>query len=165
MTLPDPTVCRRRIRSADSLHFRPPGESLPRVPPVRFFRRGGRPSETAIRTARLTDRPLRPTFREDFRNEVQVVITVLSVDQANPYDIPGINAASLAVMLAGLPFDGPIAAVRLGLIGGQWKVNPTYQELDLATFDMVVAGRLNEHGSVDTLMVEGEAPEGAWGRI
>jgi len=133
--------------------------------PGGFFRREGRPSETATLTARLTDRPLRPTFAPDFRNEVQVVITVLSVDQANPYDIPGINAASLAVCLAGLPFDGPIGAVRLGLIGGQWKVNPTYQELDLATFDMVVAGRLNEHGSVDTLMVEGEAPEGAWGRI
>ena len=133
--------------------------------PGGFFRREGRPSETATLTARLTDRPLRPTFAPDFRNEVQVVITVLSVDQANPYDIPGINAASLAVCLAGLPFDGPIGAVRLGLIGGQWKTNPTYQELDLATFDMVVAGRLNEHGSVDILMVEGEAPEGAWGRI
>ncbi|TML01821.1 MAG: polyribonucleotide nucleotidyltransferase, partial [Actinobacteria bacterium] len=124
--------------------------------PGGFFRREGRPSETATLTARLTDRPLRPTFAPDFRNEVQVVITVLSVDQAN---------ASFPVCLAGLPFDGPIGAVRLGLIGGQWKTNPTYQELDLATFDMVVAGRLNEHGSVDILMVEGEAPEGAWGRI
>src|SRR5437899_472233 len=133
--------------------------------PGGFFRREGRPSETATLTAQLTDRPLRPTIAPDFRNEVQVVITVLSVDHANPYDIPGINAASLAVCLAGLPFDGPIGAVRLGLIGGQWKTNPTYQELDLATFDMVVAGRLNEHDSVDTLMVEGEAPEGAWLRI
>src|SRR5438128_3499126 len=133
--------------------------------PGGFFRREGRPSETATLTARLTDRPLRPTFAPDFRNEVQVVITVLSVDQANPYDIPGINAASLAVSLAGLPFDGPIGAVRLGLIGGQWKINPTYQELDLATFDVVVAGRMNEQGSVDILMVEGEAPDGAWVRI
>src|SRR2546425_393717 len=133
--------------------------------PGGFFRREGRPSETATLTARLTDRPLRPTFAPDFRNEVQVVITVLSVDQANPYDIPGINAASLAVCLAGLPFDGPVGAVRLGLIGGQWKINPTYQELDLATFDVVVAGRKNEQGSVDILMVEGEAPEGGWGRI
>jgi polyribonucleotide nucleotidyltransferase len=133
--------------------------------PGGFFRREGRPSETAILTARLTDRPLRPTFRDGYRDEVHVVVTVLSADLANPYDIPSINAAGLAVSLAGLPFDGPVGAVRLGLIGGQWKVNPTYQELDLATFDMVVAGRKNEHGEVDVLMVEAEAPEGAWGRI
>jgi polyribonucleotide nucleotidyltransferase len=133
--------------------------------PGGFFRREGRPSETATLTARLIDRPLRPTFAPDYRDEVQVVITVLSVDQANPYDISGINAASLAVCLAGLPFEGPVGAVRLGLIGGQWKINPTYQELDLATFDMVVAGRMNEQGSVDILMVEGEAPEGAWVRV
>jgi polyribonucleotide nucleotidyltransferase len=133
--------------------------------PGGFFRREGRPSETAVLTARLIDRPLRPTFREGFRDEVQVVITVLSVDQANPYDVPGINAASLAVMLAGLPFDGPVGAVRLGLIGGQWRVNPTYQDLDLATFDMVVAGRVNDQGTVDILMVEGEAPEGTWERV
>ena len=94
-----------------------------------------------------------------------VVITVLSADMANPYDIPGINGASLAVCLAGLPFEGPVGAVRLGLIGGQWKLNPTYQELDLATFDVVVAGRQNGLGGVDILMVEGEAPEGAWVRI
>jgi polyribonucleotide nucleotidyltransferase len=133
--------------------------------PGGFFRREGRPSETAILTARLTDRPLRPTFKDGYRDEVQVVITVLSADLANAYDIPGINAASLAVCLAGLPFDGPIGAVRLGLIGGQWKINPTYQDLDLATFDVVVAGRRNDRGSVDVLMVEGEAPEGAWDRI
>src|SRR5205814_10505876 len=111
-----------------------------------FFRREGRPSETAILTARLTDRPLRPTFREGFRDEVQVVITVLSADMANAYDVPAINAASLAVSLAGLPFDGPVGAVRVGLIGGQGKVNPTYQELDLATFDGIVAGRSNHQG-------------------
>jgi len=133
--------------------------------PGGFFRREGRPSETAILTARLTDRPLRPTFREGYRDEVQVVITVLSADMANAYDIPGINAASLAVCLAGLPFDGPIGAVRVALIGGQWKINPTYQELDLATFDVVVAGRVNDQGAVDILMVEGEAPEGSWQRI
>jgi polyribonucleotide nucleotidyltransferase len=127
--------------------------------PGGFFRREGRPSETAILTARLTDRPLRPTFKDGFRDEVQVVVTVLSADMANPYDVPSINAAALAVSLAGLPFDGPVAAARVGLIGGQWKVNPTYQELDLATFDMVVAGRRNEQGTIDVLMVEGEAPE------
>jgi polyribonucleotide nucleotidyltransferase len=133
--------------------------------PGGFFRREGRPSETAILTARLTDRPLRPTFKEGFRDEVQVVITVLSADLANAYDMPGINAASLAVCLAGLPFDGPVGAVRLGLIGGQWKFNPTYQDLDLATFDVVVTGRRNDQGGIDILMVEGEAPEGAWARI
>jgi polyribonucleotide nucleotidyltransferase len=133
--------------------------------PGGFFRREGRPSETAILTARLTDRPLRPTFKEGYRDEVQVVITVLSADLANAYDIPGINAASLAVCLAGLPFDGPVGAVRLGLIGGQWKMSPTYQDLDLATFDVVVTGRQNDQGTIDILMVEGEAPEGAWARI
>src|SRR5437879_7750433 len=112
--------------------------------PGGFFRREGRPSETAILTARLTDRPLRPTFKEGYRDEVQVVITILSADLANAYDIPAINAAGLAVSLAGLPFDGPIGAVRVALIGGQWKYNPTYQELDLAPFDVVVAGRMKE---------------------
>src|SRR5438309_9829527 len=89
--------------------------------PGGFFRREGRAPETAILTARLIDRPLRPTFKEGYRDEVHVVITVLSVDQANPYDIPGINGASLAVMAAGLPVAGPIGAVRLGHLGGQWK--------------------------------------------
>ncbi len=133
--------------------------------PGGFFRREGRPSETAILTARLIDRPLRPTFRKGFRQEVHVVCTVLSADQANPYDVPGINGAGLATTLAGLPFDGPVAAVRLGLLNGRWKVNPTYQDLDLATFDMVVAGRKNDQGGVDILMVEAEAPEEALGRI
>jgi polyribonucleotide nucleotidyltransferase len=130
--------------------------------PGGFFRREGRPSETAILTARLTDRPLRPTFRDGFRDEVQVVITVLSVDMANPYDIPGINAASLATMAAGLPFDGPIGAVRMGLIGGEWRVNPTFQDLEQATFDVVVAGRRNNLGGIDILMIEGEAPDETW---
>jgi polyribonucleotide nucleotidyltransferase len=133
--------------------------------PGGFFRREGRPSETAILTARLIDRPLRPTFADGYRDEVQVVITVLSADLANPYDIPGINAAGLAVTLAGLPFDGPVAGVRAGLIGGQWKINPTYQDLELATFDVVVAGRMNDLGQIDILMVEGEAPEGTWERL
>src|SRR6266516_3063398 len=86
--------------------------------PGGFFRREGRPSETAILTARLIDRPLRPSFREGYKDEVQVVVTVLSADLANPYDVPSINAAGVAVMLAGLPFDGPVAAARVGLIGG-----------------------------------------------
>ncbi|HZB04710.1 MAG TPA: polyribonucleotide nucleotidyltransferase [Actinomycetota bacterium] len=129
--------------------------------PGGFFRREGRPSETAILTARLIDRPLRPTFRKGFRAEVHVVATVLSADQANPYDVPGINGAGLAATLAGLPFDGPVAGVRLGLLNGRWKANPTYQDLDLATFDMIVAGRRNDQGGVDILMVEAEAPDEA----
>jgi polyribonucleotide nucleotidyltransferase len=133
--------------------------------PGGFFRREGRPSETAILTARLVDRPLRPTFKEGFRDEVHVVVTVLSADLAQPYDIPSINGASLATMIAGLPFDGPVGAVRVANIGGQWKVNPTYQELDLATFDVVVAGRRNDAGAIDVLMIEGEAPDEAWKQV
>src|SRR6186997_3401721 len=126
--------------------------------PGSFFRREGRPGETAILTARLIDRPLRPTFKEGFRDEVQVVCTILSVDMENPYDIPAMNAAACAVGLAGLPFDGPVAAVRLGLIDGQWQVNPTYLETEDATFDIVVAGSKGSDGGVDILMIEGEAP-------
>ncbi len=133
--------------------------------PGGFFRREGRPSETAILTARLIDRPLRPTFADGYRDEVQVVVTVLSADLAYPYDIPGINGAGLAVSLAGLPFHGPVAGARVAMIGGEWHVNPTYQDLDLAIFDMVVAGRMNARGEVDILMVEGEAPEGTWERV
>jgi polyribonucleotide nucleotidyltransferase len=130
--------------------------------PGSFFRREGRPSETAILTARLIDRPLRPSFRDGFRDEVQVIVTVLSVDMANPYDVPAMNAASLAVGIAGLPFDGPVGACRLALIGEEWVVNPTFQEIDEATFDVVVAGSRNEQGGVDILMIEGEAPDNAW---
>lgn len=133
--------------------------------PGGFFRREGRPSEQAILTCRLVDRPLRPTFREGFRQEVHIVATILSADQKNPYDVLCINGASLGVMLAGLPFDGPIGAVRMALMNGRWKINPTYQDLDLATFDMVVAGRKNDQGGVDILMVEAEAPDEALGHI
>ncbi|HUL84528.1 MAG TPA: polyribonucleotide nucleotidyltransferase [Actinomycetota bacterium] len=130
--------------------------------PGSFFRREGRPGETAILTARLIDRPLRPTFKDGYRDEVQVVCTILSVDGANPYDVPAMNAAACAVSLAGLPFDGPVGSVRLGLIGGDWVVNPTFQEADEATFDIVVAGSKNAEGGVDILMMEGEAPETTW---
>jgi polyribonucleotide nucleotidyltransferase len=130
--------------------------------PGGFFRREGRPSETAILTARLTDRPMRPSFKDGYRDEVQVVITVLSVDMAHQYDIPGMNAASLATMLSGIPFEGPVGSVRLGLIGGEWVINPTFQDLEEATFDIVVAGRRNDSGQVDILMIEGEAPDNTW---
>ena len=130
--------------------------------PGGFFRREGRPSETAILTARLTDRPMRPSFKDGYRDEVQVVITVLSVDMARQYDIPGMNAASLATMLSGIPFEGPVGSVRLGLIDGEWVINPTFQDLEEATFDIVVAGRRNDSGQVDILMIEGEAPDNTW---
>ena len=130
--------------------------------PGGFFRREGRPSETAILTARLTDRPMRPSFKDGYRDEVQVVITVLSADMANPYDIPGMNAASLATMLSGIPFEGPVGSVRLGLIDGEWVINPTFQEVEEATFDIVVAGRRNDGGEIDILMIEGEAPDRTW---
>ncbi len=130
--------------------------------PGGFFRREGRPSETAILTARLTDRPMRPSFKDGYRDEVQVVITVLSVDMARQYDIPGMNAASLATMLSGIPFEGPVGSVRLGLIDGEWVINPTFQDLEEATFDIVVAGRRNDSGQIDILMIEGEAPDNTW---
>src|SRR2546426_1812266 len=127
--------------------------------PGSFCRREGRPSETAVLTCRLIDRPLRPTFKDGYRDEVQVVITVLGVDGSNPYDIPAMNAASIATSLAGLPFDGPVGSVRMGLIDGEWVVNPTFQETEEATFDVVVAGRRNDAGEIDVLMIEGEAPD------
>ena len=130
--------------------------------PGSFFRREGRPSETAILTARLIDRPLRPTFKDGYRDEVQVIVTILGVDMENPYDIPAMNAASLAVCAAGLPFDGPVGAVRMGLIGGEWTINPTFQQVEEATFDIVVAGRRNDAGTIDILMIEGEAPDHTW---
>ena len=130
--------------------------------PGSFFRREGRPSETAILTCRLIDRPLRPTFRDGYRDEVQVVITVLGMDGENPYDVVAMNAASVATCLAGLPFDGPVGSVRMALIDGQWVVNPTFQQTEEATFDVVVAGRRNESGVIDILMIEGEAPDNTW---
>ncbi|MEP6477539.1 MAG: polyribonucleotide nucleotidyltransferase [Actinomycetota bacterium] len=130
--------------------------------PGSFFRREGRPSETAILTCRLIDRPLRPTFREGYRDEVQVVVTILGIDGENPYDIPAMNGASLATCLAGLPFDGPVGSVRMGLIDGQWVINPTFQQTEEATFDVVVAGRRNDAGEIDVLMIEGEAPDNTW---
>jgi polyribonucleotide nucleotidyltransferase len=129
--------------------------------PGGFFRREGRPSETAILTARLVDRPLRPSFPKGLRNEIHVVATIMSADMETNPDVLAINGASAAVLLAGIPFSGPVGAVRLGRLGGEWIVNPTYSELEECTFDMVVAGRLNEAGAVDILMVEAEATEHA----
>src|SRR5271167_2935787 len=107
--------------------------------PGSFFRREGRPSTDAILTCRLLDRPLRPTFVDGLRNEVQVVVTILSLDPDELYDVLAINAASASTQLSGLPFSGPVGAVRVALIRGQWVGFPTHPQLAEATFDMVVA--------------------------
>jgi len=125
--------------------------------PGSFFRREGRPSEDAILTCRLIDRPLRPTFAKGLRNEVQVVITVMALDPDHLYDVLSINAASMSTQLSGLPFSGPVGAVRVALIEGQWVAFPGHSELETAVFDMVVAGRLREDGDVAIMMVEAEA--------
>jgi polyribonucleotide nucleotidyltransferase len=127
--------------------------------PGSFFRREGRPSEDAILTCRLIDRPLRPTFVKGLRNEVQVVETILALDPAHPYDVVAINAASLSTQLSGLPFSGPIGATRIALVDGQWVAFPTHEELARAVFDMVIAGRALPDGDVAVMMVEAEATE------
>ncbi|MFN2519310.1 MAG: polyribonucleotide nucleotidyltransferase [Jatrophihabitantaceae bacterium] len=125
--------------------------------PGSFFRREGRPSEDAILTCRLIDRPLRPTFIKGLRNEVQVVITVLALNPDHAYDVVAINAASASTQLSGLPFAGPVGATRVALIDGQWVGFPTHAELERATFNMVVAGRSLQSGDVAIMMVEAEA--------
>ncbi len=126
--------------------------------PGSFFRREGRPSEDAILTCRLIDRPLRPSFVKGLRNEVQIVITVLSLNPAHLYDVVAINAASMATQLSGLPFSGPIGGVRVALIKGQWVAFPTHEQLESAVFDMVVAGRI-VGDDVAIMMVEAEATD------
>ncbi|MGN6243010.1 MAG: polyribonucleotide nucleotidyltransferase [Motilibacteraceae bacterium] len=134
--------------------------------PGSFFRREGRPSEDAILTCRLTDRPLRPSFAKGLRNEVQVVITVMALHPNDLYDVVAINAASASTQIAGLPFSGPIGATRVALIsddqGDQWVAFPTHEQLEGAVFDMVVAGRVLDDGDVAIMMVEAEATSSAW---
>ncbi len=125
--------------------------------PGSFFRREGRPSEDAILTCRLIDRPLRPSFVKGLRNEIQIVETILSLDPQHLYDVVAINAASMSTQLAGLPFSGPIGGVRVALIKGQWVGFPTHEQLSEATFDMVVAGRRLDDGDVAIMMVEAES--------
>ena len=126
--------------------------------PGSFFRREGRPSEDAILTCRLIDRPLRPSFVKGLRNEVQVVITVLALHPKDLYDVIAINAASASTQLAGLPFSGPIGATRVALIDDQWVAFPTHEQLETAVFDMVVAGRV-VGDDVAIMMVEAEATD------
>ena len=125
--------------------------------PGSFFRREGRPSEDAILTCRLIDRPLRPSFVKGLRNEVQVVETILALNPEHLYDVVAINAASLSTQISGLPFSGPIGGVRVALIKGQWVGFPNHSQLDEATFDMVVAGRVLDDGDVAIMMVEAES--------
>src|SRR5690625_3926795 len=130
--------------------------------PGSFFRREGRPSTDAVLTCRLTDRPLRPSFVDGLRNEVQVVVTVMSLDPNDLYDVVAINAASASTQLAGLPFSGPVGAVRVALIDGTWVAFPTVEQLGRAVFDMVVAGRkvdTAEGSDVAIMMVEAEATD------
>jgi len=134
--------------------------------PGSFFRREGRPSTDAILVCRLIDRPLRPSFVDGLRNEVQIVITVLSMAPDEFYDALAINAASASTQISGLPFSGPIAAVRLALIGDQWVAFPKHSQLAEAVFDIVVAGRVvtAPDGSQDVaiMMVEAEATDVSW---
>jgi len=131
--------------------------------PGAFFRREGRPSEQAILTCRLIDRPLRPAFPDGYRNETQVVITVVGVDMENPHDVIAINASSAALMVSGIPFEGPIGAVRMAFSqDGEWVPHPTYAEGNNGTFEIVVAGRELDNGDVAIMMVEAGGTEKAF---
>ncbi|WP_156251252.1 polyribonucleotide nucleotidyltransferase [Pseudactinotalea terrae] len=129
--------------------------------PGSFFRREGRPSTEAILACRLIDRPLRPLFVKGLRNEVQVVETVLSIHPDDAYDVVAINGASISTQISGLPFSGPVGAVRIALIDGQWVAFPRYSELERAVFSMVVAGRI-VGDDVAIAMIEAEATDNAW---
>ncbi|CAM4094273.1 polyribonucleotide nucleotidyltransferase [Helcobacillus massiliensis] len=133
--------------------------------PGSFFRREGRPGTDAILACRLTDRPLRPAFVKGLRNEVQIVLTVMACNPNDAYDVLGINGASASTQISGLPFSGPIGAVRIALMpnaeGGQWIAFPTFEQLDEAVFSMVVAGRI-VGDDVAIMMVEAEATDNAW---
>jgi polyribonucleotide nucleotidyltransferase len=143
--------------------------------PGSFFRREGRPSTEAILVCRLIDRPLRPSFVEGLRNEVQIVVTVLSIAPNEFYDALAINAASASTQISGLPFSGPIAGVRLALVPGngahedQWIAFPNALQLEESVFDLIVAGRVvtDADGNEDVaiMMVEAEATENSWNLI
>ncbi|RKT77607.1 polyribonucleotide nucleotidyltransferase [Terracoccus luteus] len=134
--------------------------------PGSFFRREGRPSTDAVLTCRLIDRPLRPTFKKGLRNEVQVVISVFSLNPDHQYDVLAINAASASTQISGLPFSGPVGGVRVSLIDGQWVAFPNFSDIEKSVFDMVVAGRVvtNADGVDDVaiMMVEAESTESTW---
>ncbi|HEY63006.1 MAG TPA: polyribonucleotide nucleotidyltransferase [Caldilineae bacterium] len=122
--------------------------------PGSFFRREGRPSDEAILLCRLVDRPLRPLFPKGFHNDVQVILTALSADQQTHLDILGIIGASAALMISDIPFEGPVGAVRVGYIDGEFVINPTIQEMEHSTLDLRIAGTEDA-----ILMVEAGAHE------
>ena len=134
--------------------------------PGAYFRREGKLSDQAVLICRLIDRPLRPSFPKGFRNEVQVVGTIFSADQENPHDILAINAASAALMISGIPFEGPIGAVRMAYTtDGVWAPHPTFAEGDAATFELVVAGRAltdSVESDIAIMMVEAGGTEGSF---
>ena len=122
--------------------------------PGGFLKREGRPSDKEILASRLIDRSIRPLFPEGFKNEVQVFVTVLSADQENDADILGVTAASAALSISSVPWNGPLAAVRVGRVDGNWILNPTFQPLEFSTIDLTVSG------SADSIVrVEGGALE------
>ncbi len=136
--------------------------------PGSFFRREGKTSDAGILTARLIDRPLRPSFPEGFRNDVHVVITIFGADQENPHDVLAINAASAALSISGIPFQGPIGAVRVAYgTDGTWIPHPTFEEAEAATFELIVAGRAlssedGSDGDVAIMMVEAGGTENSF---
>ena len=133
--------------------------------PGSFFRREGRPGEGAILAARLIDRPLRPAFVKGLRNEVQVIVDVLSLNPTHYYDVVAINAASMATTLAGLPFSGPIGGIRVALIDETWVCFPTVEQVARSSFQMVVAGRVLPDGDVAIMMVEAGGTESTWENV
>ena len=120
--------------------------------PGGFIKRESRPSDKEVLTSRLSDRPIRPLFPKDFINEVQIIIYVFSADKINQHDILAINAASAALAISGMPFQGPVGAVRVGRVGGAWIVNPTFAQDEESDIDLVVAGTKNA-----VTMIEGSA--------
>ena len=129
--------------------------------PGSFFRREGRATERATLSARLIDRPLRPSFRDGYRNDTHVVATIMQVDGDNAYDVPALNGASAALTISDIPFEGPLGAVRMGLRRGEWIPFPTFTEMEECVFDLVVAGKRNADGEVDIVMVEAGATDNA----
>lgn len=108
--------------------------------PGGFLRREGRPPEKTILTSRLIDRPIRPLFPQWLRDDLQIIATTLSLDEQVTPDVLAVTGASIAVLLAGIPFNGPMAAVRVGLVGDDFIINPTYAEIEAGDLDLVVAG-------------------------
>ncbi|MDZ4258196.1 MAG: polyribonucleotide nucleotidyltransferase [Gemmatimonadales bacterium] len=128
--------------------------------PGGFLKREGRPSDDEILNCRIIDRSIRPLFPEGFKNEVQVFVTVLSTDQENESDVLGVLAASAALSISNIPWNGPIAAARVGKVDGNWILNPTFQQLEFSTMDVVVAGLADS-----IMMVEGGALEASEAEI